>query len=123
MTRCDAAFGIEAFALHDLMERVRNYLAAGRRYADVCDAILRDDWVRSYRTFMLFPSPEATALFEDLDAERELRDLREPEVYFNRLDRARMHRNIREAAACPEVQARIAADYEEFRRQWHGASN
>lgn len=123
MSRPHDNYDIEAFALHDLMERVRNYLAAGRRYADVCDAILRDDWARAYWTFMVFPSPQSTELFEDLDSERELRGLNEPEVRFSRRDRARMHRNIREAAANPEVRARIAADYEEFRRQWHGPVN
>jgi hypothetical protein len=116
-------YDIEALALHDLMERVRNYLAAGRRYADMSDYDLLGCWEQYFRAFMVSPSPEMTCAFECFDSERELRGLKEPEVRFSRRDRARMHRNIREAAANPEVQARIAADYEEFRRQWHGVSH
>ena len=114
---------IEAFALHDLMERVRNYLAAGRRNADLSDGHLLGYWERYFWAFMVHPSPNITEAYESFDAERELRGLKAPDVRFSKRDRLRIHRNIREAAACPEVQARIAADYEEFRRQWHASSN
>ena len=120
MSRPNDNYDIEAFALHDLMERVRNYLAAGRRHARLSDYHLLGCWEQYFWAFMVNPSPEMTCAFESLDSERELRGLKEPEVRFSRRDRARMHRNIREAAANPEVRARIAADYEEFRRQWHG---
>jgi hypothetical protein len=120
MSRPNDDYDIEAFALHDLMERVRDYLAAGRRHANLSDHDLLGYWEQYFWAFMVNPSPELTASFEGLDAERELRGLRAPEVRFSQRDRARIHRTIREAAACPEVRARIAADYEEFRRQWHG---
>ncbi len=120
MSRTNDLYDIEAFALHDLMERVRDYLAAGRRHANVSDARLLAIWEDYHWSFLVHPSSENTDRYESIDAERELRGLRAPEVRFSRSDRARIHRNIREAAANPEVRARIAADYEEFRRQWHG---
>jgi hypothetical protein len=123
MSRSDDENTYEAFALHDLMERVRDYLAAGRRHANVSDGRLLGIWEDCYWSFLVYPSPASTERYESIDAERELRGLRAPEVRFSRSDRARIHRNIREAAANPEIRARIAADYEEFRRQWHGPGN
>lgn len=109
----------ETFALHDLMERVRNYIAAGRRHAEFSDRVLLGFWESAFCSFMVHPSPQNTDRYEALDAERELRGLKPPNVVFSRRERARIHRTIREAAACPEVRARIAADYEEFRQHWH----
>jgi len=123
MSRTNDDHDIEAFALHELMERVRSYVAAGRRYADMSDHDLLGCWEQYFWAFMVNPSPKMTCAFESFDAERELRGLKEPEVRFSRRDRARIHRNIREAAANPEVRAQIAADYEEFRRQWHRPGN
>lgn len=123
MKRPSDDFDIEAFALHDLMESVRNYLAAGRRHASLSDHDLLGTWEQVYWAFMVTPSPECTVSFEALDAERELRGLKVPEVRFSKRDRACIHRNIREAAASPEVRARIAADYWEFHRQWRGPGN
>jgi len=123
MSRPNDEFDIEAFALHDLMERVRNYLAAGRRHASISDSLLLFTWEQYCWAFMVNSSPECTDAFEGLDAERELRGLKAPEVRFTKRDRARIHRNIREAAANSDVRARIAADYEEFRREWQGLRN
>lgn len=123
MTKFEFDDDFEAFAFHELMERVRSYLIAGRAHANLKDYELLGQWESSYWSFMVYPSPRNTARFEAFDAERELRNLKAPTVRFSPRDRARIHRNIREVAANPQVRAQIAADYEEFCRQWHQPGN
>lgn len=111
-----------AFAAHDEMERVREYLAAGRGFADATDAELVEWWREARRDFLVQPSEDTCEPFLEMDAELRLRDLEPPEIEVSATDRLLIERNLRVALSDPGVQQRLKRDIEAFYEHWHSAT-
>jgi hypothetical protein len=107
-----------AFAAHDEMETIRDYIEDGRVYADASEAELKAWWQEAQRDFLVQPSEQARDDYFALNAELRLRNLNRPAPVLTNTDRQIVQRNLRLALGDPLVQQRLRADVEAFHRLW-----
>ena len=69
----------KAFLLESRMEKVRQYLYEGRRFATLSVGDLRSEWVSAFdRCSVSLTAPESRKLADDLQAEMEVRKIAPP---------------------------------------------
>ncbi len=123
MTKDRAEALFEAFVAHDEMELTRGYLAEGRRYAGLTDALLNSSWLGAWRDFHLDLQEAGRDRYNDLSAELRLRGLALPEHLISPEARQQVTARVSEIADHPDVQARLADAIKDFFKDWQKPRN
>jgi hypothetical protein len=107
----------KAFLQNQMMEDTRNYLIRGRRFADLADEHLKNEWVRASEVLVDLQTAAHAREWGDLMAELGLREIEPPCEEINAEHRALAAKKVKRSEHDnPGLQAAIAKCSEEQRK-------
>jgi hypothetical protein len=102
----------KALAFHQQTKEVRHYLARGRRFANLSEDALNDDWITAYRRLLVKRDLNQQRDYDDLSAEFELRNVALPYQQVKHLfeaDLAAVRKQLDSGAFAPgEIEDKMA---------------